>query len=352
MEPRQHLKLLFVGDVMLGRLVNDELRHQAAEYVWGDTLPLFRQADWRACNLECVISDRGSPWSRTPKTFHFRSDAKNLAVLKAAGINAVSLANNHTLDFGHGAMRDMLCELDEADIACAGAGRNVAAAAAPAITEIGGCKIGLLSFTDNQPEWEATPGAAGLFFVPTDLQDARAGRLLELVRYTRQRVNLLIVAAHWGGNWGYSPPPKHVEFGHALITAGADVMFGHSAHVFRGIEIRDNRPIIYSAGDFIDDYAVDEDERNDQTFIFILETDGHMLQRLRLYPTIIRNFQARLAQSPEDTEIAQKMTKLCGDLHTSASWNAAEHCLEIGLGQLPARNCQVKESQPKNTVIF
>ena len=126
---------------------------------------------------------------------------------------------------------------------------------------------------------------------------------------------------------------------------------GHSAHVFRGIEIRDNRPIIYSAGDFIDDYAVDEDERNDQSFIFILETDGHMLQRLRLHPTVIRNFQARLAKSPEDAEIAQKMAKLCGDLHTSASWNPAEHCLEIGLGQLPASNWQIRKSRPNNAVL-
>ncbi|HXG49726.1 MAG TPA: CapA family protein, partial [Methylomirabilota bacterium] len=90
-------KLLFVGDVMLGRLVNDLLKHEPPEYPWGNTLPLFRQADWRCCNLECAISDRGSPWSETPKVFHFRSAAKNIAVLKAARIDAVSLANNHSL---------------------------------------------------------------------------------------------------------------------------------------------------------------------------------------------------------------------------------------------------------------
>ena len=80
------LKLVFVGDVMLGRLVNDALERVSAEYPWGDTTAIFRQADWRACNLECVISDRGTPWGMTPKEFHFRSDGKNVAVLKAAGI--------------------------------------------------------------------------------------------------------------------------------------------------------------------------------------------------------------------------------------------------------------------------
>src|SRR5450759_4410297 len=93
------LKLLLAGDVMLGRLVNEILEVELPAYPWGDTLPLFQDADVRLCNLESVISDRGTPWSATPKMFHFRSDAKNVAVLNAAHIDAVSLANNHVLDY-------------------------------------------------------------------------------------------------------------------------------------------------------------------------------------------------------------------------------------------------------------
>ena len=70
------MNLLFVGDVMLGRLVNAALKDKPPEYVWGDTLSLFKGADVRICNLECAISDWGTPWSATPKVFHFRSDAK------------------------------------------------------------------------------------------------------------------------------------------------------------------------------------------------------------------------------------------------------------------------------------
>ena len=333
MNPGKHLKLLFVGDVMIGRLVNDLLKREPPEHVWGDTLPLFRQVDWRACNLECVISDRGTPWSKTPRTFHFRSDAKNLAVLKAAGIDAVSLANNHTLDFGRQAMLDMLRLLDVAGIACSGAGSNLVTAANPAVMQVNGLKIGWLSFTDNQPEWEAEPGKGGVFYVPVDVRDERTVKLFELVRYTRQRVNLLIVAAHWGGNWGYAPPPKQVEFGHALITAGADVVVGHSAHVVRGIEIHQGRPIIYSAGNFIDDYAVGVDERNDHSFIFVLETDGQTPHHLRMYPTVIRDCQARLAKGAEAREIGETMVKLCCPFDTPASWKPAEQCLEIGINQ-------------------
>ncbi|MCI0747659.1 MAG: CapA family protein [Verrucomicrobia subdivision 3 bacterium] len=322
-------RLLFVGDVMLGRLLNETLTRESPQFPWGDVLPVFQQADRRVCNLECVMSDIGSPWSATPKVFHFRSDKKNLAVLKAAGIDAVSLANNHTLDFGYSALLDMLHGLHAAGIACSGAGSNIVTATSPGLMKVQGLRIGLISFTDNQPEWEATPERAGIFYMPVDVEDQRSAKLFELVRYTRRHTDLLIVAAHWGGNWGYSPPLSHVEFGRALVRAGADVIFGHSAHVFRGIEIHRGRPIIYSAGDFIDDYAVDPLERNDQSFIFVLEMDKGLFHRLRLYPTVIRHFQARLAGIDEAREIAARMVKLCDSFQTPASWNPGERCLDI-----------------------
>jgi poly-gamma-glutamate synthesis protein (capsule biosynthesis protein) len=118
------LKILFVGDVMLGRLVNEFLKREPTAYPWGDTLPIFKRAHLRICNLECVISDRGSPWNVTPKVFHFRSDAKNTETLKSAGMNAVSLANNHVLDFEYEGMFEMMRLLDRAGISHAGAGAN------------------------------------------------------------------------------------------------------------------------------------------------------------------------------------------------------------------------------------
>ena len=103
-----------------------------------------------------------------------------------------------------------------------------------------------------------------------------------------QVVDLLIVSAHWGSNWGYRPLREHILFGHALIEAGADIISGHSSHVFRGIEFYNGRPIIYSAGNFIDDYAIDRIERNDQSFIFVIEVADRKPKVMRLYPTLIR----------------------------------------------------------------
>jgi poly-gamma-glutamate capsule biosynthesis protein CapA/YwtB (metallophosphatase superfamily) len=142
------MTLLFVGDVMLGRLVNAVLQEKAPAYPWGDTLLLFQDADERFCNLECVISDRGTPWSATTKVFRFRSDAKNIATLKAAHIDAVSLANNHSLDFADEGLLHTMSNLDAAGIHYAGAGMTLTEAFAPAIWETKGKKLALVAFTD------------------------------------------------------------------------------------------------------------------------------------------------------------------------------------------------------------
>jgi poly-gamma-glutamate synthesis protein (capsule biosynthesis protein) len=327
--------LLFVGDVMLGRLVNDVLEREPPEYPWGDTLSLFRGADWRLCNLECVIADGGQPWTATPKTFHFRSDAKNVAVLTAARIDAVSLANNHTLDFGFGAMSEMLSILDRAGIRHAGAGADLAEASRPAIFETPAGTIGLLAFTDNEPGWAATDARPGIFYAPIDVSDQRAMELIRLVRRTAEEVDLLVVSAHWGPNWGRVPPSNHVAFALALVDAGAAVIYGHSGHIVRGVGIDRGRPMLYCAGDFIDDYAVDAIERNDQGLIFVLRAEAGRVRAISMCPTVIRDFQARLAQGPEQEEIARKMRHLCADLGTRASWSAAEGSLVVALPGMP-----------------
>ncbi|HXQ25622.1 MAG TPA: CapA family protein [Candidatus Acidoferrales bacterium] len=325
----QLLQLTLLGDCMLGRLVNEVLEGAPPEIPWGDTLPILLSADWRMCNLECVISDRGKPWSAYPKAFHFRSAAKNIAALEAAQINAVSLANNHVLDYGYDAMFQMLEILDRAGIIHSGAGANVEEASRLAIASVRGKKLGLLAFTDNEPGWEAKADQPGVFYVPVDLKDWRAQNLLEIVRSQRNAVDLLIVSAHWGSNWGYLPEEGHVAFAHALVDAGAGVVFGHSCHVFRGIEIYKGRPIFYSAGNFVDDYAVDLVERNDESFIYVIDVQDQVSQGLRLYPTVIRRCQARRAEGVYEMAIAQKMQELCAPFGSTANWNQGGRCLEI-----------------------
>jgi poly-gamma-glutamate capsule biosynthesis protein CapA/YwtB (metallophosphatase superfamily) len=319
---------------MLGRLVNQRLRTTGPDYPWGDTGPVLRQADVRFANLECVLADGGVP--APGKVFHFRSDLKNVETLRRAGIDVVSLANNHVLDFGADAFREMLPALDAAGILHAGAGLDQEAARRPAVRRVAGTAVGFIAFTDNEPGWEASQASPGVYFVPVGDGGRRVAGLLELVRRTKARVGLLIVSAHWGPNWGAEAPPGHQDLARALVGAGADVVFGHSPHIFRGVGLYRDRPIIYSAGDFVDDYAVDPVERNDQSFIFMLETRGNAPHTLRLHPTLIADFQSRLGRGAAG-RIAGRMQRLCQDLGTRSAWNAAGGFLEIPIGQDAAR---------------
>ena len=325
------MRLLFVGDVMLGREVDEVLKGASARYPWGNTLKSFLEADWRLCNLECVISDRGAPWEITPKTFHFRSAAKNIAVLREAKIDAVSLANNHVLDFGDEAMSEMINLLENAKIRHAGAGMNLEAASAMAVSEARGKKIGLLAFTDNQPEWSATTQKRGVWYVPVDVDGMPAQLLFDRVRSAHKQVDVVIVSAHWGPNWGYEPPAAHVAFAHKLIDLGADVVFGHSGHVVRGIEAYRSRPIMYCTGNFIDDYYVDPTERNDESGIFSVDVTGGRISKLLLRPTVIRDCHAELASEEHAVLIGAKISRLCGELGTQATWLSAPAILEIRL---------------------
>jgi poly-gamma-glutamate synthesis protein (capsule biosynthesis protein) len=234
-------------------------------------------------------------------------------------------------------MLDMLSLLDRAGIERAGAGINLEKASrlVGAARQPDHQRIGLLAFTDNEPAWAANHTHPGVWHVPIDLSDERAMHLLDTVRHASDAVDCLVVSAHWGPNWGYQPPPEHVAFGRALIDAGAHLVFGHSAHVVRGVEIYRDRLIVYSAGDFIDDYAVDESQRNDQSFVFVIQTEGRAIERLELYPTVIRDCQARLARGVEAEAIGAKMAKLCTRLGTAARWCVDRRCLEV---QVRARN--------------
>lgn len=158
------LILVFLGDVMLGRLVNERLKEKEPSFIWGNTLPVLQSASANFANLETTITDWGEPIPG--KTFCFRTDSKNVAALKEAKISAVSLANNHILDFGERGLKETIKNLKKAKIAFAGAGEDWQAVKKPAILKVNQLKIAFIAATDNQPEWEAKRSEPGVFFVP------------------------------------------------------------------------------------------------------------------------------------------------------------------------------------------
>jgi poly-gamma-glutamate synthesis protein (capsule biosynthesis protein) len=268
-------------------------------------------------NLECVIARGGHPWTRWPKVFHFRADPVAVTALQLAGIDCVTLANNHVLDYEEDALLEMLDLLEQRGMAYAGAGRCAEEARRPALLEARGVRVGVVAFTDNEPGWAATPTTPGTNWVPMTLEEpslapVRAG----LSRARAEGAEVVIVSLHWGPNMVQRPSPLFRAFAHAVIDAGADLLFGHSAHIFQGIEIYRGRPIIYDAGDFVDDYAVDPTLRNDWGLLFRVSVAEAAVRRIELEPVLIENCQVNLARGATHQAIAGRIGTLSAEMGT------------------------------------
>ena len=225
----------------------------------------------------------------------------NLAT--AAKLDACNLANNHVLDFGPDAVDDTLRALDGAGIARTGAGRDLDEALEPAVTSAGGFAVAVVGFTDNTPEYAAgqdSPGTARIE-MDTENDESRSAVREALSRARWADPDFLVASLHWGPNMVTEPPETFRRFARFLADEGVDLVHGHSAHVFQGIEVVDGVPVLYDAGDFVDDYAVDSDLRNDRSFLFEARLDAGDASptALRLLPVEIEDCAVHRADPSE-----------------------------------------------------
>jgi poly-gamma-glutamate capsule biosynthesis protein CapA/YwtB (metallophosphatase superfamily) len=309
------ITLALTGDVMLGRGVNEALDLARPEGPWGDTLPLLASADLRIINLECAITAHDRRWRRTRKVFHFRADPPAVEVLRAARVDACSLANNHTLDFEEKGLLDTLDHLESAGIRYAGAGRDPEEDARTVLLDGG---VGLVAFTDNEPAFAAGPDKPGTNYLPVSTEPGVLGRVEEAIGAAREAgAETVVFSNHWGPNMVRRPPEAFRRFARAVVDRGADVYYGHSAHVFQGVEVYRGRPILYDTGDFIDDYAVDPELRNDRSFLFRLSVEAGELGRLELFPVVLPYARVELAAGDERGAIMDLMQRLSAEVGTS-----------------------------------
>jgi poly-gamma-glutamate capsule biosynthesis protein CapA/YwtB (metallophosphatase superfamily) len=320
--------LSLTGDVMLGRGVNETLRAARPAEPWGDVLPLLLSADLRVINLECAITGHRRPWSRTPKVFHFRADPLAVEVLKAARVDACSLANNHTLDFEEKGLLDTLAHLEVAGIRYAGAGRNLEEAARPVLLEGG---IALVAFTDNEPPFAAGPDKPGTNYLPVSTEPEVLRQVEETIGAARDAgARTVVFSNHWGPNMVRRPKAVFRRFARAVVDRGADVYYGHSAHVFQGVEVYRGKPILYDTGDFIDDYAVDPNLRNDRSFLFCISMEDGDLRRLELFPVVLPYARVELAGGEEREAIFALMQDLSAGMDTTFERREDRLVLEPG----------------------
>jgi poly-gamma-glutamate synthesis protein (capsule biosynthesis protein) len=335
------LGLFLCGDVMSGRGIDQALPHPAnpilyepcvrdardyvalaenangpiprplsIDYIWGDALQELNRAhvDLRIVNLETAITSSETPWPK--KGIHYRMHPQNIGCLTAAKINACALANNHLLDWGYDGLSETLKTLDAAGIAHAGAGNDAEEAMQPAVLDTASHgRLVLFSFgltTSGIPqEWKATSASPGVNLL-NDLSELTAERVGHQMQAHQQSGDIIIASIHWGGNWGYEIPRAQIAFAHRLIEEGTAIVFGHSSHHVKAIEVYKNRLILYGCGDFITDYegiSGYEAFRGDLALMYLVDVDpesGRLLSA-RLVPMQMRQFRLRRA-SPGDAE--------------------------------------------------
>lgn len=236
-------------------------------YIWGAALDELARVrpDLRIVNLETAITRSDN---YVPKGINYRMSPENAACLAAAGVDCCVLANNHVLDWGPAGLLDTLATLDRLRIKRAGAGRDLAEAAAPAVIETGdGGRVQVFALatpTSGTPsDWAAESARRGINFL-ADITPASAGRVAGDIARTKRSQDVVVVSLHWGPNWGEAISAAERQFAHALIEeAGVSIVYGHSSHHAKAIEVYRNRLILYGCGDFLNDY---EGIRGHETF--------------------------------------------------------------------------------------
>lgn len=277
-------------------------------YIWGEALTELEQVapDVRIINLETAVTSHNGFW---PKGINYRMHPRNVAALTAAGIDCCAMANNHVLDWGVEGLAETLRTLANAGIRTAGAGVNLVQAQSPAVIRVPGRgRVLVFAFGERYSgiarDWVATPLRPGIDLLP-DLSPATVDAVAARVGEARKPGDVVVASIHWGGNWGYAIPAVQRDFAHGLIErAGIDVVHGHSAHHFKGIEVYRGRLILYGCGDFLNDYEgirENAEYRSELGLMYFptLDPASGRLLRLLLSPTHIRRMQIQRAQPHE-----------------------------------------------------
>jgi poly-gamma-glutamate capsule biosynthesis protein CapA/YwtB (metallophosphatase superfamily) len=280
--PQEEITIAAVGDLMLGGRTGPFLEQFGPDYPFLGVMPVLRQADVVAGNLESSISTRGAAVEN--KKFTLRAAPIAAQALKSAGIRVVSLANNHSMDFGPLALEDTLAALDENNILYTGAGMDLDDARSPAIVKIKGKTLAFLSYSLTFPlEFFASAGQAGTApgyadFVKADIEKVRPS------------ADLVVVSFHWGAELMTAAKDYQIELGRQAIDWGADLVLGHHPHVLQEIEVYRGRLIAYSLGNFV---FGSESNRTNTSMILLLTFRGNTLAKVEVVPIDVNNYRVK-----------------------------------------------------------
>ena len=237
------ITLAFAGDVNFSGRTARLLGNPATSF--GPIATVLRSADFAAVNLETAVTGRGTP---QPKTYHFRAPPAAFTALRGAGINLVTMANNHVLDYGPVGLADAMAAARAARFPYVGIGVNAATAWAPYLTTIKGERIAIIGVSqvaELASSWVATPSRPG------EANAIDLGRTLTAVRTAKRLASIVIVFMHWGTEGQACPDPAQLSLARQLAAAGASIIIGAHAHMLQGSGWLGHTFVAYGLGNFL-----------------------------------------------------------------------------------------------------
>ena len=255
------------------------------------------------------------------KGINYRMNPKNIPCLAAAGVDCCVVANNHILDWGEAGLIETVVTLESAGIQTAGAGRNRNEAAKPAIIDVArNGRVVVFAFgagTSGIPRrWAASEKRPGINRLE-NLSDQTIEAIAQDVAAIKKAKDIVVFSIHWGANWGYDVAEDEIAFAHGLIDrASVDVVYGHSSHHVKAIEVYKGKPIFYGCGDFLNDYEGIEgyaEFRGDLTLMYFLtfgKSTGQLVE-LTMTPLRISNFSLRKTSAEDTRWLQERLDREC-----------------------------------------
>ncbi|OPA81104.1 hypothetical protein BVG16_01840 [Paenibacillus selenitireducens] len=235
----------FVGDIQMSGKVDEIMRKNGYDFPFQYAKSLFQKDDLTVANLETPITVGGL--AETDKQFVFKSSPDSAAALHNAGIDVVTLANNHVLDQGVSGLKDTIQHLDSANVQHVGAGNNDDEAYTIKYVERKGKRVAILGFSRVVPKasWKAGPKNAGV------AETYNSTKAVAQIKEARKQADIVIVMVHWGIEKAETPNQIQKQLAHEYVDAGADLVIGSHPHVLQGMEQYKGKWIAYSLGNFI-----------------------------------------------------------------------------------------------------
>ncbi len=299
----EEITLAFAGDVHFTERTARLLANPATAF--GPVAEVFKSADYAMVNLETAVTTGGKA---EPKQYHFRTPPTALEAVKAAGVDIVSSANNHTLDYGQTGLSDTLANIKSAGLPMVGAGKNAAEAWAPYIADVKGHKvafIGISQVWELASTWIAKDNRPGLA-IASDVQ-----RSVDAVKAAKAQADLVVVYMHWGQEGNQCAISDQKTFAKKLSDAGADIIVGTHSHVLHGDGYLGKTYVAYGLSNFL---WYRDDAMSNDTGVLKVTVRAGKVSRTEFVPASISRTtgQPVPVTGAEKDRIAAKYAKLRG----------------------------------------